>query len=119
MPKHDQYQFVFVLPKFPVVDENTKLLDLITSESWQFFDILNLPGDWLALPPAEWKENPDYLAAAELVKTVKVINDVAERGVKIASVMPTFSPETVISDRRSSRLWRKIDWTILISPRRH
>ena len=85
MPKHDQYQFVFVLPKFPLVDENTKLLDLITSESWQFFDILNLPGDWLALPPAEWKENPDYLAAAEFVKTVKVTNDVAEREVKIAS----------------------------------
>ena len=83
LPKHDQYQLR--LPKFPLDDENTNLLDLITSESWQFFDILNLPGDWLALPPAEWKENPDYLAAAEFVKTVKVTNDVAERGVKIAS----------------------------------
>ena len=60
-------------------------------------------------------------SAAEFVKTAKVTNNVVERGVKIASDYANILtiPETVITDRRSSRWWRKIDYTILISTRRH
>ena len=81
----DEEELHFGLPSFPDVDEDTKLVDLITSKSWLFFTILNLSADWLVLPPAQWKENQDYVTAEQFVKTVKVTNDVAERGVKIAS----------------------------------
>ena len=64
----DEEELHFGLPTD--VDENT---------------ILNISADWLVLPPAQWKENQDYIEAEQFVKTVKVTNDVAERGVKIAS----------------------------------
>ena len=63
------------------IDENTKLADLITSKSWLFFTILKISADWLVLSPAQWKENQDYIEAEQFVKSVKVSNDVVERGV--------------------------------------
>ena len=64
----DEEELHFGLPTD--VDENT---------------ILNISADWLVLPPAQWKEDQDYIEVEQFVKTVKVTNDVAERGVKIAS----------------------------------
>ena len=32
------------------MSDKTKLPDLVTSNSWQMFDILKLSPDWLALP---------------------------------------------------------------------
>ena len=78
-------EFHFGLPCFPDINEDTKLVDLITSKSWLFFSILNFSADWLVLPPGQWKDNQAYVAAEQFVKTVKVIHDVAKRGVKIAS----------------------------------
>ena len=34
--------------------------------------------------PEKWEEHEDFKAAREFVKTIKVTNDVAERGVKMA-----------------------------------
>ena len=59
------------------IDENTKL----ASKSWLFFTILKISADWLVLSPAQWKENQDYIEAEQFVKSVKVSNDVVERGV--------------------------------------
>ena len=39
----------------------------------------------LALSPTDWKNNENFLKAEEFVKTVKVTNDVANRGVKLAA----------------------------------
>ena len=72
-------------PKFPVIDEKTRLEDLITSQSFKFFTILGLQCDWLAKSPDMWEDDQDFKAANEFVNTVKVTNDVAERGVKLAS----------------------------------
>ena len=71
-------------PKFPNIDNQTKLFDLITSESFKFFDILGLEFDWLAMSPDKWEENESFKVAKNFVRTVKVVNDTAERGVKIA-----------------------------------
>ena len=73
------------VPTFPEVEAQTKLQDLVTPASWEFFKILKLPSDWLALPPAQWSENENYRRAQQYVKTVKVVNDPAERGIKLAS----------------------------------
>ena len=67
----DEEELHFGLPTFPDVDENTKLADLITSKSWLFFTILNIPADWLVLPPAQWKENQDYIEVEQFVNKPK------------------------------------------------
>ena len=71
-------------PKFPMIDEKTKLLDLITPNSFKFFSILQLKMNWLAMNPERWPEDEHYMKAKNFVKTTKVTNDVAERGVKMA-----------------------------------
>lgn len=72
-------------PKFPVVDKKTELVDLLTPQSFKFFTILGLGYEWLAKNPEQWEEEEDFNVAREFVKTVKVTNDVAERGVKMAA----------------------------------
>ena len=56
---------------------------MVTPDSWQLFKILKISPDWLALPPAEWDSNPDYMEFRNFVREVKVTNDCAERGVKL------------------------------------
>ena len=34
---------------------------------------------------AEWNQNQNYIKALEFVRTVKVVNDPAERGIKLAT----------------------------------
>ena len=75
----------FGLPTFPKLTEKTELRDLVTSDSWELFNILKLSPDWLALPPSEWDTSPDYIEFRNFVRTVKVTNDCAERGVKLAT----------------------------------
>ena len=72
-------------PKFPIVEEKTDLVDLLSSHSFKFFTILGLDSSWLEKNPDKWEEDKDYVVAKEFVKTVKVTNDVAERGVKMAA----------------------------------
>ena len=64
--------------------EKTELWDLVTSNSWELF-ILKMSADWLALPPTKWDTSLDYIKFRDFVRTVKVINDCAERGVKLAT----------------------------------
>ena len=71
-------------PKFPIIDEKTELVDLITPESFKFFSILKLDHSWLAMNPDKWVQEESFRLAESFVKTVKVTNDVAERGVKLA-----------------------------------
>ena len=61
------------------------LVDLLTPQSFKFFTILGLGYEWLAKNPEQWEEEEDFNVAREFVKTVKVTNDVAERGVKMAA----------------------------------
>ena len=63
--------------------ELPELRDMVTPDSWQLFKILKISPDWLALPPAEWDSNPDYMEFRNFVREVKVTNDCAERGVKL------------------------------------
>ena len=57
----------FGYPAFPKMSDKTELPDLVTSDSWQIFDILKLSPDWLALPPDEWDTNPDYIVFRNFV----------------------------------------------------
>ena len=76
--------FKFEKPKFPLVDENTGLFDLLTPESFKFFSILGLGYHWLSKSPDMWEENKDLKTARDFVMTVKVTNDVAKRVIEMA-----------------------------------
>ena len=71
-------------PAFPVIDKKTKLVDLVSPLSYRFFKILNNDYGWLNRDPKDWEADERYQSARDFVITVKVTNDVAERGVKMA-----------------------------------
>ena len=59
--------------------------DLVTAQSFKFFTILGIDSKWLAISPEKWEDEEGFKVAKEFVNTVKVTNDVAERGVKLAA----------------------------------
>ena len=73
------------LPAFPVVTDKTQLWDLVTPQSWQFFDIVKSDPNWLTQNVSEWENNPDYRQVKGFVSTVKVVNDGCERAVALAT----------------------------------
>ena len=74
------------VPKFPVLTVETELCDLITEESWDFFDVVNSdPLPWLTKRVCEWESYADYNKVKTFVSTVKVVNDCAERAVALAT----------------------------------
>ena len=77
----------FGKPEFPEVGSDTVLSDLVTAESWRFFDCSKTDPGFLSLPVEEWKTNDQFKEAEKFVKTLKVTNDVAERGNMIIKMM--------------------------------
>ena len=74
------------IPKFPVVSAGTELWDLVTEESWTFFDIVKSdPLPWLTKRVSEWESCEDYKKVKAFVSTVKVVNDSCERAVALAT----------------------------------
>ena len=94
------------LPTFPELSEKTELRDLVTSESWELFSILKLSAGWLSLPPAQWDTDPDYVEFRKFVKTVKVTNDCAERGVKLAT---DYSKSLTKDSQERSRIYQVVE----------
>ena len=74
------------VPKFPVLTAETELCDLITEESWDFFDVVNSdPLPWLTKRVCEWESYADYNKVKTFVSTVKVVNNCAERAVALVT----------------------------------
>ena len=71
----------------PVLELNltteTRLVDLLGSNSFLLWDILGLDWEWLKEDPSCWEMSTSYQNMKEYVLTVKVTNDCAERGVKV------------------------------------
>ena len=47
--------------------------------------IIDMPANFLHEDPDTWTSNEEYLAVLNVVKNLKVLNDGAERGVKLMS----------------------------------
>ena len=73
------------LPVFPEVTEKTELWDLVTSKTWQFFDIVRSDPTWLTKRVSEWEFDNNYNEVKFFVSTVKVVNDSCERAVAMAT----------------------------------
>ena len=73
------------LPEYPTMTEGSELWDFVQPHSWDFFTILRVKADWLTWPLDNREESEDFRKARQFVTTVKVVNDAAERGIKLAS----------------------------------
>lgn len=76
----------FGKPVFPSeITESTKLADLIGPDSWYTIHILEIDMSFFAEDVESWPGNRAYETSMANVLTVNVINDCAERGVKLSS----------------------------------
>ncbi|CAF3748530.1 unnamed protein product, partial [Rotaria socialis] len=62
---------------------DTSLDNFVTSRSLRFFKSLQIDTDFLKQSPAQWKSCKSYLEGQEKVRALQVVNDCAERGVKL------------------------------------
>lgn len=67
------------------IHKNSCLSDFITAQSYDFFEILNIDKDFLTKDPEEWPQMKEYIVAQKRVQALQVVNDIAERAVKLAS----------------------------------
>jgi len=78
-------------PELPTFDYDSggepELRNLVRGESWLMFDLLGLdePQEWLQTPAHMWDKFSGYKKFLESARSLHVINDVAERGIKLIS----------------------------------
>ena len=60
-----------------------KLHNFVTKSTINFFTILGLSQEFLHVDPSDWEFQPEYQESKRLVLSLKVINDLAERGVAL------------------------------------
>lgn len=62
-----------------------EVTDFVTGHTIDFFHRFKFSTEFLKLEPNLWKNNPEYLRAFEAINRMRVVNDSAERGVKLIS----------------------------------
>jgi len=60
-----------------------KLSYFVTTNTRQFFVVLDIPQDFLHQHPSEWKLNSGYIQSLRCVKAVKAVNDAAEHRISL------------------------------------
>lgn len=63
--------------------KNKNLQDFVSKNSMKFFERLKFFTDFLHVDPSEWNERLDWQKGNETCKSIHVVNDSAERGVKL------------------------------------
>ncbi|KAK2705764.1 hypothetical protein QYM36_015958 [Artemia franciscana] len=63
--------------------KNKNLEHFVTAKSAKLFQMMDLPDGFLTVDPDLWEDRHDYKLASETVRSLKVINDHAERGVAL------------------------------------
>ena len=93
-----------LLPKLPCHQDTfwpedgslPSLVGLLGPRSWQLFHILDLGGDevaWLGKPSSEWEDSPGFTRFKEFVENLTIVNDSAERSVKLIQDFVTSSTD--------------------------
>ena len=57
----------------------------VTGHSLDFFKRFKINTDFLEIDPSEWKSNSNFMKALKVIENLTVVNDCAERGVKLIS----------------------------------
>ena len=72
-------------PKSIAAFQAQTLSDFVTERSMNLFTALKIDPTFLTDDPATWPSRPAYVDAKQKVVSMKVINDCAERAVKLAT----------------------------------
>lgn len=76
----------FGKPRFPTsITLTTTLADLVTTDSWYVFHLLQLDPQFLTEDVAAWPSSATYQSSLINLRTLNLVNDCAERGVKLSS----------------------------------
>lgn len=76
----------FGKPKFPTdITSTTTLADFVNEDSWFTLHILQINTNFLTEDVHDWSNSPAYQDSSDNVRAINVINDCAERGVKLSS----------------------------------
>ena len=59
------------------------IADFVTSNSLRFFQILGISSQFLNEDVETWEDDSDFEAAKKIVHSMRVVNDIAERGVAL------------------------------------
>lgn len=65
--------------------KNKNLSDFVNANTRNFFERFNICTDFLKVDPSEWEDREDYRNGLETCKNIHVVNDAAERAVKLFS----------------------------------
>lgn len=63
--------------------QSKALEDFVTSNTLRFFQIMDLPHSFLDIDVDNWSTNDDYTSCKRAVVNLRVVNDLAERGVAL------------------------------------
>ena len=75
----------FSKPKFPALSPITRLSDLANPDCWFGMHQLHIDPSFLSLSVEDWATNAAFQASALNVHAINVVNDCAERSVKLTS----------------------------------
>ena len=90
--REGRYFGMAVMPATKSLSSTTTTIDsFIGEDSWFFFNVLKLDTTFLTKPAPFWKSMDSYSKSKTIVGNVKVVNDTAQRGVKIASDLIDFA----------------------------
>lgn len=84
-PKH-RFGMGFGKPKFPKkIDDSSTLSDFVGIDSWFLFFILKLDSEFMVEDVKQWPNCISYQTSKTNLKGINVVNDCAERGIKLTN----------------------------------
>ena len=99
-----------MIPQF----RNLPIAHFVTCRSVNLFESLRLQAEFLTAPVYTWTERVDYIFARKTVHALKVVNDCAERAVKLVT---DFNEVLTKNDRQRQLLYQVVEhhWKLLPS----
>ena len=90
-------------PTFPKLRDikNISLQSFVGPDSHQFFSLLRISETFFIVKVEHWDNLEEYIKAQKIVSSLKIVNDAAERGVKLGS---DFLGTAKIEDRYQNTL---------------
>ena len=79
--------------------DEVKLHEFAGELSWLVFERLDVEIDWMQLPPPDWMDSPAFVRFKNLVDSLEVVNDCAERSIKDVTEFVNYSKDADSRDR--------------------
>ena len=70
---------------FPDIKEKIAIYTIVGPDCWSIFRILNINADFLKVPLEKWPSNEHFYKGQGKYRHLCVVNNAAERGVKLCS----------------------------------